>query len=108
MNQQTPTQAEIKERLVGELNIAHLRAEEQDDIITKMSTILLDRITMAVVAELPKEEMARVDKLLGAGQTDAVQALIAKQVPNAPDIAEVIIAETMGEYKEVIQRLSTK
>jgi len=105
MNQQTPTLEQIKEKLVDELNISHLTEQEQGEVITQMSTLLLDRITMAIVGELPQTEMARVDKLLEANQTDAVQAIITKHVPNAADIAEIVIAETMGEYSAILAKM---
>ncbi len=103
MNQQAlPTQTEIKERLIKELNIAHLTKEEQDDIITKMSTILLDKITMAIVSQLPKEDMARVDTFMKNGQNDAVHALISQKVPEIKDIVELTIAQTMGQYQSIL------
>ena len=103
MNQQTlPTQTEIKERLVKELNVAHLAKEEQDDVITKMSTVLLDRITMAVVSQLPKEDMARIDTLMKNGQNDAVHALITQRVPEIKDIVELTIAQTLGQYQSIL------
>jgi len=102
MNNLTPTQAQIKEKLAQELNISHLSPEEQGEIITQMSTVLLDRITIAMVAELPMSQMARIDSLLEAGQTEAVQALLLKNVPSASEIADRVILETVGEYHALI------
>ncbi len=97
-----PTKEKIVALLANELNISHLSKQEQQDIITQMSTVILDRISLALIAELPQPEMARIDNLLGSGQIKAVQALLTKDIPNAGKIAESVIAETMGEYHTII------
>ncbi len=102
----TPTIEQIKETLVQELGVEHLTPTEQDDIITQMSTVILDRITIAMVAELPQSEMTRVDTLLEAGQVDAVQSILTKHVPNAQALADKIINETIGEYHATIEGLT--
>ncbi len=97
-----PNKEEVIALLSKELNISHLNEQEQQDIITKMSTVVLDRISLALIAELPQPEMARIDKLLASNQTEAVQVLLLKHIPNIGAISESVIAETMGEYSALI------
>jgi hypothetical protein len=108
MNQHLPTPDQIKAKIANELHISHLSPDEQTTLIQEMSTILLDRITMAVISALPQDTMAQVDKLLEANQGTAVEALLRKHVPEAPSIASAVIAETLAEYNARISAASKK
>ncbi|MCD5384655.1 MAG: hypothetical protein LRZ97_01940 [Candidatus Pacebacteria bacterium] len=92
-------EAQIKARLVEDLDISHLSSEEQAKIITKMSTLILDRLTITLMAKLPKDVMPHVDTLLESGQSEAVQAIITKHVKNIDVIANTVIFDTLAEYK---------
>lgn len=98
------SQENIRERLTQELSIAHLPESEQNTIITSMSTLLLDRITLALLSRLPREEVQRMDTLLTAGQTEAVTAMALKLVPNATQLIETVITDTMAEYHTLTQQ----
>ncbi len=99
-------QQQITERLSRDLNIQHLSPQEQKEIITQMSTVLLDRITIALIAELPQTEMSRIDMLLEHDQTEAVQALLAKNIPNSNEVAEEVINTTLKEFEELVNNKS--
>lgn len=92
------TLEDITAKLAESLAITHLTPEEQREVITAMSTVLLDRITMALLGELPPAELGHVQALLDGNQREAVQALIQKHVPNAARVAETVISETVAEY----------
>jgi Mg/Co/Ni transporter MgtE len=98
MDNVQPTNEEIRSRLLNDLTIEHLTKEEQDDIITQMSALLIDRITLALLSKLPKDELDRVNTLLQAHQDTAVRATLLKYIPDPDTIIERIIAETISEY----------
>jgi len=99
-SQKAMSQDEIKAKIVAELNIGHLADEEQTEIVSGLSQVLLDGATLAVMKSVPEEELRRVDELTEAGQGEAAQALILKAVPNAQEVMMQAISDGLNEYKQ--------
>lgn len=104
MNTLTPQEIELK--IAQTLSIEHLGEDERTALITHMSTILLDRITLALLSEVPDADMQRINTLLDAGQESVAQSLLLKLVPHAPTIIEEIIATTIHEYNSELAKIN--
>jgi hypothetical protein len=89
-----------RREIIDALNIGHLAKEEQDAIVDKLGTVLMQRVLVTVFDMLPDAERARFEELLNADQMDAVQALIQKNIPNAQEVIQNEIRDGVREHIE--------
>ncbi len=104
INTQAPPEVkEIRNKLVEQLDLTHLSREEQAEIITKLSTIILDRIAIALVSQLPEEIMDHVNTLLESGQSEAVEVIFLKHIERdkIDKIANTVIGDTIADFKRL-------
>jgi SNF2 family DNA or RNA helicase len=99
-----PTAQELRDKLVSELELEHLTNEEQARVISELSTIILDRLTIALISKLPEDIITHVDTLLESGQTDAVTAIIQKHVKNIEEISNAVIYDTVAQFKAMSEQ----
>ena len=105
-----PELAKIHGQLVAQLELEHLEREEQAEIISKLSTIILDRTAIALASQLPEESMEHVNTLLESGQIDAVEAIFIKHID--PDkinkISNTVIHDTIADFRRLNEQSSKK
>ncbi len=99
---------ELKARIIAELNIGHLPAEEQDQVINTVSQVLLKRATLAIMQRIPAEKLDELDKLSDAQDSAAIQKLVAEYVPDAEAVATQAAQEGLAEHKRLVAELVTQ
>jgi len=94
--------AENREKIVKELGLEHVSAEDQDLVIESVGEILFKRIMLKMLAQIPETEQDAFVQAVGAYKFDESDAMIKKYVPN---VGEMIVAELSAgiqEYKTAL------
>jgi len=99
---------ELREKIINELNLGHLNAEEQSQIIDQLGAMLVERATMVLLSKVPPEEVEKVDTLLANNQQQEAQALIEMHVPNAQEIMMRAVQDGIEEHKRRVAEMATK
>jgi hypothetical protein len=89
--------------LVHALGIQNLPDDEQQEIVTGFLDGCMQQATALILSQLPEGSLEKVDALLDAGELEAVQALIAKHVPNAAQIMDEAVKIGIEEFKELVK-----
>ena len=93
---------ELKKKIVGELNIGHLADVEQEEIVTKLSEVLLKDATLAVMQQIPESEHDKIDAMVGAGDDTGMQDLVRKYVPNVEQVVAEAVRAGIDEHKRLV------
>lgn len=105
----TPIDIEgLRAKIVAELNIGHLSAEEQEQVIGKVSEVLLKRATLALMQRIPADTLDELDRLTDAGDNAAIQKLVAEHVPDAEAVVTQAAQEGLAEHKRLVAELVAK
>lgn len=99
---------ELQKRIVAELNIGHLSAEEQQQVIGKVSEVLLKRATLALMQRIPAEKLDELDRLTAAKDDDGIRKLVAENVPDAEAVVTQAAKEGLAEHKRLVAELVAK
>lgn len=100
------TEQDITQRVTEELNLAHLSAEEQDQVLETLGKALQTRVVLALVQEIPAQEHEQLRELIEAGKEGEVRTLIEARVPNANEIVERELTEGLAAYKQALTQES--
>ena len=104
----SPDMNDLRERIIAELNIGHLTADEQEKVINAVGQVLLKRATLAVMDKMPKDTLDELDRLADTGDEAGIQALVKKHVPNAEEIVTEAAREGIAEHKRLVTELVTQ
>ncbi len=94
-----PSKKQLRERFANELGIEHLSESEQDEIISKLSMIIMERITLEMMNLLPDDVFKQIDELVAKNKINDINNIIVEHVPNAHKIIEQITIRTIIEFK---------
>ncbi len=100
--------ADLQARIVAELNIGHLDAAEQDKVINAVSEVLVKRATFAVMQQIPEDVQNELDTLAEAGDTEKLNELVRKHVPNVTEVVAQAAREGLEEHKRLVTELAAK
>lgn len=89
--------------LVNALGIQNLPEDEQQEIVIGFLDGCMQQATALILSQLPEGNLEKVDALLDAGELEAVQALVAKHVPNAAQIMDEAIKIGIEEFKKLVR-----
>lgn len=99
-------QQELREKIITELNLGHLTADEQTQIIDQLGGVLMERATVALLSKLPAGEVDKVDQLLANNQQQEAQAVIEQHVPNVQEVVAQALQEGIEEHKRRVAELA--
>lgn len=95
---------DARARLIKELGLVDLSAAAQDRLIETALESLMKEVMTAVLSWIPEREYAKLEKLMEANESEALQAVITKHV--APEkIAEIIEGvweQGVKNYKQLL------
>jgi len=92
-------QDELTALIAKDLGISELPAGEQQTLIAQFGEVALKAATMAVVAKLPEGKREEFAKLAEAGDPSALQAFLAREVPDHEALAKAAVAEEVARFK---------
>lgn len=96
---------QLRERIVAELNIGHLEPQEQEQVIDKVSEVLLKKATFEVMRRIPEDALDELDRLAVADDADAVRALVRKHVPDVDTVVADAAREGLEEHKRMVAEM---
>ncbi len=92
-----------REELAGILGLQNLPEDEQLEIVTGFLDGCMQQATALILSQLPEGSIQKVDALRDSGELEAVQALVAKHVPNAVEIMDEAIKIGIEEFKTLVR-----
>lgn len=98
------SQSQAVAQLVKDLGIGNLSQEKQDELIVKMTEVLLKRIfleTMEKLGEQGREEYEKMSE--GEIQSEQVEAFFKEKISNYDEMVEKIIEEFKSEMMSANQ-----
>ena len=95
---------EVKAELIQELNLADVDKEEREKIIDELMEIVMERVAVAVLSKVPKEEYNTIDSMLDGGDTDKLVNRLKVLVPDADKVAKGVISQSLNEFKELMRQ----
>jgi hypothetical protein len=93
---------QLKQQIIGELNIGHLLEREQNQIIDALGDVLLERATYEVMQQIPESSMAELDILAEHGSDTLLQQKIREFVPNVEQVVAAAVREGIEEHKRLV------
>jgi len=98
MNQITPDQAQVLDQLVKEMGIDTLPEDKRNELLIKMTEVLLKRIFVETMEKLGEEGRAEYEKFLENDNIDPKEAqeFFKQRIPNYEDM----IQQTIDEFKK--------
>lgn len=93
-------QDELTALIAADLGIKELPIEEQKTLISQFGEVALKAATLAVVGKLAEDKRDEFAKLAEAGDAAALQAFLAREVPNHEEVAKAAVAEEVKRFKE--------
>jgi len=97
--------AEGREKIIAELNLAHLPTAEQDQVLDTLGDVLIRRIIIKVLSLLPETEKQTFEQLFASEQNEALEALINKNIPNAREVMMQEVRDGVEDYKKKVNEI---
>ena len=95
-------QAEIQKQLIEELGLASLPREKQEELLIKMTEVLLKRIFVETMEKLNDEDLKTYEKMVDAGEDpEKIGAFLKEKVYNYDAMVEKIIMDFKEEMKKI-------
>jgi ATP phosphoribosyltransferase len=94
--------AEIRTRIIEDLDLAHLSKDEQDQVIEALGEVLLERATYEIMRRIPDEDLEALDALAEDGTDEAMQEAIKKHVPDVEQVVMNAVREGIEEHKRLV------
>lgn len=95
-----PMQDELTVLIAKDLGITGLPLEEQKKLIGEFGEVALKAATLAVAGKLAEDKREEFAKLAEAGDAAALQAFLAREVPEHETLAKAAVAEEVRRFKE--------
>ena len=97
---------DLQHAIAAELGIENLSSEEQQEVVARMSGVLLKAATIAVLEALPEEKRQAFMDLAEAGDQEGIKAYLAKELPESENIVRTAIAEEVRRFNEYQQSIT--
>lgn len=92
-------QDELTKAIAGDLGIADLPIQEQQELIAQFGEVALKAATLAVVEKLSDDKKKEFMKLAEAGDPVALKAFLDREVPGHEELAKVAVAAEVQKFK---------
>jgi hypothetical protein len=103
---------DIKEDLMRELGLENVDEQKKNEIIDKMSTIILDRMSVRMADVLTKEELDEFDNISASSDQQKALAYLAEKFPNydmmVMEEVEKLKAELSQQTAEIMDLVNKK
>jgi hypothetical protein len=94
-------QSKIKKTLMDELGLASLPEDKQNDLLIKMTEVLLKRIFLETMDKLGAEGMREYDKLVESGAAaEQLEEFFKSKISNYENMVQKVIEEFKEEMKK--------
>jgi len=93
---------EIQEKLIDELGLADLPAEKKDQLIIKMTEVVLKRIFLETMEKLTDSDQDEYTKMIDDNvESEKLEEFLRSRITGYEDMVTKIVADFMKEMKEV-------
>ncbi|MEK7148477.1 MAG: DUF5663 domain-containing protein [Patescibacteria group bacterium] len=89
---------ELREILIKELGIGGLPEEAQDEIVSKLSEIILKSLTVAIFEKLPDNARAEFEQIGAKGDHALIQEFLERNIPNLHALMEEEVKKTLQNF----------
>ncbi len=86
--------------LIKELGIEELTQEEKDEVLTRLTDSLLQRLILRVYDKLDEEHQKEFDKLTDEGDVGKINTFLGQNVPDLDEIRDRELDELVLEMKD--------
>jgi succinate dehydrogenase flavin-adding protein (antitoxin of CptAB toxin-antitoxin module) len=93
-------QDELTAAIAADLGIKDLPQEQQQALISQFGEIALKAATFAIIEKLSESAREEFKKLAEAGDSDALQAFLNREVPEHEALAKAAVAEEVKRFKD--------
>jgi hypothetical protein len=98
-----PELQEQREYIINELNLSALTPEEQDVVLEGLGELAMKRVLVYVIEALADDKRDELEQLILAEKDEELQTFIGTHVPNAPELIQRGIMDTIEEHKRLMQ-----
>jgi hypothetical protein len=96
-------QEEVQKRLVEELGLSDLPKDKQEELLIKMTEVLLKRIFVETMERLNDVDRETYEKMMDEnGDQEKISVFLREKVYNYDEMVEKIIFDFKKEMKEAI------
>jgi hypothetical protein len=101
MNIDPQSQSKMQKKLVDDLGIANLSEEQQNEIIIKVTEVLLKRIFLETMEKLDGEAMDEYDKMVENGASaQQIEDFFKSKISNYEEMVEKVIDNFKEEMRQ--------
>ena len=94
-------QSQIQKTLLEELGLSNLPQDKQDELLIKMTEVLLKRIFLETMDKLGDGGMKEYDKMVEEGSTaEQLEEFFNSKITNYDIMVQKVIEEFKGEMKK--------
>lgn len=93
-------QTNIETSVAKALNIEDLPQESQNEIIQKMSEIVLERVMIEILDTLPEEQKESFKVLVESSDHQKIGDFIKANVPDINSLVETVVNDEVRRFKE--------
>ncbi|HRZ95374.1 MAG TPA: DUF5663 domain-containing protein [Candidatus Moranbacteria bacterium] len=99
-NQSPAGGQEIKSDFLDELGLAGVSQEKKEELLVKMTEVLLKRIFIEVMEKLPESDQNEYARIIeGEAEPDKVEAFLKERLPNYEEMVKNVIDDFKEEMK---------
>jgi hypothetical protein len=96
-------QSQIQKSLMEELGLSNLPQDKQDELLIKMTEVLLKRIFLETMDKLGDQGMKEYDKMVEEGATaEQLEEFFKSKIANYETMVQKVVEEFKGEMKKGI------
>lgn len=90
---------ELRTILIKELGLGSLLEEEQNDVLGKVGTTVLQSLTRAIFEKLSSEAREEFENISTSGD-EAIQEFLDDKIPDLHEFMEIEVKKAIALYKE--------
>lgn len=99
-NQLPANNQTIQADFLDELGLAGVSKEKKEELLVRMTEVLLKRIFIEVMEKLPESDQNEYAKIIeDKAEPDKVGAFLKEKLPNYEEIVKKVIEDFKGEMK---------
>ena len=89
-----------REQIVAELNLGHLKPEEQDEVIESVGELLFGKIFLKLTSLLPESVRDAFAEAMGTYDFASVDTIVKENIPNSAEVIAKELSEGIADYKK--------
>lgn len=98
----------LVEQIIKELELQNFPAEQQKEIVDKMTEIVLSRVSIRLTDQMTDEELDEFEKVVDEGGMEKGLHYLAQIFPNIPGIIQDELAVLQKEVKSDLSNMQTE